>query len=127
MNFDAIAVLEKHPTLKALRDALAADEGLCREIHAGCYDRAEKIAQVPVYNSRAVALTFAEDMAKGEKPLLSRDRQESMWRTLAAPVFLFKEAEPALHQHRVNRVNQLEAAFAAPVDAPLPQARRARF
>lgn len=63
MHFDAFAVLEKHPTLKALRDALAADEGLCREIHAGCYDRAEKTSKVPVYNSRAVALQFAEDMA----------------------------------------------------------------
>lgn len=121
---DLIALLEEHPTLSELRAALAADEDLCSKIYEVCVEDYRKVSKVPVHFSRASALLLANCMANGSVPLVASYDRDAFWRKLATPVFFYNEVEPALRQHRANR---LEAAFAAPVDSLLPKAERARF
>lgn len=123
-EFAPIALLEKHPTVDSLREALLGDEALCQLILSECTEMVGQLASFP-NDTRQSIMCFVGLMERdGWDPGSLHNHNNAFWTAWASRVFLFNEAGPALRQLRANR---LEAAFAAPVDAPLSQARRARF
>lgn len=122
-EFAPIALLEKHPTVDSLREALLGDEALCQLILSECTEMAGQLASFP-NDTRQSVMCLVDLMERDERPLFLHNHNNAFWTAWATRVFLFNEAGPALRQLRANR---LEAAFAAPDEAPLPEPRRARF